>query len=151
MVSYLRSQFKLDLIHEDESVGVMWLWPTQKHPVLVALPRHRAGYVVSLFWRTAGRTGYHGEHRGLDSHLWLQRSPATISVLAEIHTRKTTGMTLQHQLNMLTTVACTTFVKQITSPLTCRLGSGEDELCCAAALDLSIAGVNVDAVNCERL
>lgn len=41
--------------------------------------------------------------------------------------------------------------KQITSPLTCRLGSGEDKLCGAAALDLSIAGVNVDAVNCERL
>lgn len=121
MVSYLRSQFKLDLIHEDESVGVMWLWPAQKHPVLVALPGHQAGYVVSLFWRTAGRTGYHGEHRGLDSqlcvpsvreHLWFQRSPATISVLAEIHTRKTTGMTLQHQLNMLTTVACTTFVNR---------------------------------------
>ena len=35
--------------------------------------------------------------------------------------------------------------------LTCRLGSGEDELCRAATLDLSIAGVNVNAVHSERL
>lgn len=41
--------------------------------------------------------------------------------------------------------------KEIIPPLTCRLGSGEDKLCSAAALDLSIAGVNVDAVNRERL
>lgn len=41
--------------------------------------------------------------------------------------------------------------KQIFPPLTCRLGSGEDELCSAAALDLSIAGVDVDAIHCERL
>lgn len=40
--------------------------------------------------------------------------------------------------------------EQVTS-LTCRLGPGEDELCGAAALDLSIAGVNVYAVDCERL
>lgn len=39
----------------------------------------------------------------------------------------------------------------IISPLTCWLGSGENKLCCAAALNLPIAGVNVDAVNCERL
>lgn len=56
-VSYLRTQFKLDLVHEDESVGVTWLWPAQEHPVLVALPGHRARYVVSLFWRTEGRKG----------------------------------------------------------------------------------------------
>lgn len=62
--SHLRSQFKLDLIHEDESVGVVWLWPAQKHPVLVAFPGHLAGYVISLFWRTASRTGYHGDHTG---------------------------------------------------------------------------------------
>lgn len=41
--------------------------------------------------------------------------------------------------------------KHITFPLTCRLRSGEDKLCGAAALDLSIAGMNVNAVNCERL
>lgn len=41
--------------------------------------------------------------------------------------------------------------QQIISSLTCRLGSGEHELCGAAALNLLIAGVNVDAVNCERL
>lgn len=35
--------------------------------------------------------------------------------------------------------------------LTCRLSPGEDKLGRAAALDLSIAGVDVDAVNCERL
>lgn len=40
--------------------------------------------------------------------------------------------------------------KQVTS-LTCWLGPGEDELCGAAALDLSVAGVNVYAVDCERL
>lgn len=41
--------------------------------------------------------------------------------------------------------------KGIVSPLTCWLGSGEDKLGGAAALDLSIASVNVNAVNCERL
>lgn len=35
--------------------------------------------------------------------------------------------------------------------LTCRLGSGEDELRCAATYDLSIARVNIDAVNRKRL
>lgn len=69
MLSYLGSQFKLDLIHEDESIGVKGLWPAQKHPVLVALPGHRTGDVVSLFWRTTWRTVYQGDHRGhrLDS------------------------------------------------------------------------------------
>lgn len=51
VLSYLRSQLKLDLIHEYESIGVMGLWPAQKHPVLVALPGYRAGDVVSFFWR----------------------------------------------------------------------------------------------------
>lgn len=41
--------------------------------------------------------------------------------------------------------------KHIIFPLTCRLRSGEDKFCGAAALDLSIAGMNVNAVNCERL
>lgn len=41
--------------------------------------------------------------------------------------------------------------KGIISPLTCWLGSREDKLGSAAALDLPIASVNVDAVNCERL
>lgn len=51
-LSYLCSQFKLNLIHEDETVGVGGLWPAQKHPVLVSLPGHRAWNVVSLFWTT---------------------------------------------------------------------------------------------------
>lgn len=41
--------------------------------------------------------------------------------------------------------------KRMISPLTCRLGSGEDKLCSAAALDLPIAGMNVNPVNCEWL
>lgn len=35
--------------------------------------------------------------------------------------------------------------------LTCRLGSGEDKLRCAATYDLSIARMNIDAVNRKRL
>lgn len=34
---------------------------------------------------------------------------------------------------------------------TCRFGSGEDKLCSTAALHLAVAGVNVDAVDGERL
>lgn len=49
LMSYLSGQFKLDLIHEDESVGVRRLGPAQKHPVLVAVPGHWARYVVGLF------------------------------------------------------------------------------------------------------
>lgn len=47
--AYLRGQFKLDFIHEDESVGVMGLWPAQEPPVLVAFPGHQPRYVISLF------------------------------------------------------------------------------------------------------
>lgn len=51
VLSYLRSQLKLDLIHEYESIWVMGFWPAQKHPVVVALPGYGAGDVVSFFWR----------------------------------------------------------------------------------------------------
>lgn len=46
---YLRGQLELDLVHEDESVGVPWLWPAQEAPVLMALPGHQPGYIISLF------------------------------------------------------------------------------------------------------
>lgn len=49
MLSYLGSLFKFDLVHEDETVRVLWLQPAQKHPVVMALPGHQAWYVVSLF------------------------------------------------------------------------------------------------------
>lgn len=35
--------------------------------------------------------------------------------------------------------------------LTCRFGSGEDERCCAASVDLVVTGVDVDAVHGEGL
>lgn len=68
VVSYLRSQFKLDLIHEYESIGVMWLWPAQKHPVLVALPGYRAGDVVSLFWRDGKKVAM------VSTEVWIHNS-----------------------------------------------------------------------------
>lgn len=67
VVSYLRSQFKLDLIHEYESIGVMWLCPAQKHPVLVALPGYRAGDVVSLFWKD-------GKVAMVSTEVWIHNS-----------------------------------------------------------------------------
>lgn len=54
--AYLSSQFVLDLIHEDESVWMTWLWPAQGHPVLVTLPGHRSRYVVCLFYKRHRRT-----------------------------------------------------------------------------------------------
>lgn len=146
MLPYLRSQFKLDLIHEDEPIGVMRLWPAQKHPVLMTLPGHWSGYVISLFWTTTWRLGYHGDHRGLDVQ---QPRVSSRNIYGTNTHRKTGSMTLQWSSNMLTSLYY--ICKQISSPLTCRLGSREDELSGAAALDLTIAGVNVDAVNGERL
>lgn len=104
---YLRGQLELDLIHEDESVGVRRLWPAQEAPVLMALPGHQPRNVISLLC---------GE------------KVAKVTTEAEGE------------------AAFTSF-----SVFTCRFGSGEDKLCSAATLDLSVAGVDVDPVDGERL
>lgn len=138
-MSYLCSQFKLNLIHEDETVGMLGLWPVQKHPVLMSIPVHGAWDVVSLFWRAKSWKRLlelpQSQLSGYGSKLNLVFTGCLQYFSRIKHRRQSQSKT----------------ISGFFSSLTCRLGSGEDKLGGAAALNLSVAGVNVNPINGEGL
>ncbi|KAF3832154.1 hypothetical protein F7725_025819 [Dissostichus mawsoni] len=76
----------------------------------------------------------------------------------EIHSRSPGSVSCQRRRSHSDGIISWTEVGQLDAslaliqvPLTCRFGSGEHELSGAAALDLPVAGVDIDSVDGERL
>lgn len=134
MLAYLGSQFELDLVHEYEAIGASGIRPAQKHPVILALPVYWTWDVISLFWRIKG---------------WkiIRRLPKTDNILLAISPKYSSRFNRLDGTRQKLSV-CSGFQVFF---LTCWLGPREDELGRAAVLNLPVAGMNVDAVNCERL